>query len=97
MDSTQKRQENIQVKLVKWYKSSFKVISQGEKVYEFERDQNNVPIRDHQGNIVLKKDEHGLPIPKENQFGEQIIKVLPTKVYENKIANTTAWMNQKYG
>ena len=75
MEATPKRNENIQVKLVKWYKSAFKVEFRGEPAYEFEIDaKTKAPVRDHRGNIVLKRDKNGQHIPKYDSFGKQIIK-----------------------
>ena len=94
---TKQRQKDKLIKLVKWYKSAFKVEIEEQKLYEFETNpKTRVPIKDPQGNKIYKMDENGEKIKMLNNFGKHIEIPINTKVYENKIASSQEWLSHKY-
>ena len=90
METTQR---NKLGKLVKWYKSAFKVEVEEQKLYKFETNPKGVPILDPLGNKIYKKDENGEKIKILNNFGKHMVIPKYIKVYENKIASSQEWLS----
>ena len=91
--------EDILVKMVQWYKSTFRVQTESEDIYEIDIDPlTRKPRKDQNNRVLYKKDQYGNllhkidPITKKKQQRPN-----PSKVFENKIAGTGKWLGFKLG